>query len=164
MKKTGFFFLFSFLMYFAEAQIRKIPADVTDAFATRYPHATRVEWKDKQHYFEASFVLNGTSINASFSQKGEWEGSEREMEFDQLPHEVKDGFEKSKYANGQKNAVYELQQHGKPLQYRISVQKSGLQKKNLYFDANGKLTKEVISFIKICAWPFVKYYNGRAFF
>jgi hypothetical protein len=31
------------------------------------------------------------------------------------------------------------------LQYRINVQKSGLEKKNLYFDINGKLLKEAIT-------------------
>ena len=145
MKKTFFFCLFFSVLFFANAQIRKIPADVTDAFAARYPHATKVEWKDKMHYFEASFVLNGSTITANFSSGGEWEGSERVLNFDELPDEVKDGFQKSKYADRQKNAVYELQELGKPLQYRISVQKSGIQKKNLYFDVNGKLLKEAMT-------------------
>jgi hypothetical protein len=142
MKKVFLFSLFLSIVFFAEAQIRKIPADVTDAFAARYPHATRVEWKDKLEYFEATFELNGSSITASFSSKGEWEGSERIVNFDDLPDEVKDGFQKSKYADWQKKSVYELQELGKPLQYRVYVQKSGLQKKNLYFDINGKLLKE----------------------
>ena len=142
MKKVFLCSLFLSIVFFAEAQIRKIPADVTDAFAARYPHATRVEWKDKLEYFEATFELNGSSITASFSSKGEWEGSERIVNFDDLPDEVKDGFQKSKYADWQKKSVYELQELGKPLQYRVYVQKSGLQKKNLYFDINGKLLKE----------------------
>jgi hypothetical protein len=145
MKKTVFFFIFFLFAVFAEAQIRKIPAGVTEAFAARYPHATKVEWRDKLQYFEASFELNGYIITADFSSKGEWEGSERKLEFDQLPDEVKDGFQKSKYAERHQNAVYEVQQLGKPLQYRISVQKSSLHKKNLFFDANGKLIKEVLA-------------------
>ena len=142
MKKVFLCSLFLSIVFFAEAQIRKIPADVTDAFAARYPHATRVEWKDKLEYFEATFELNGSSITANFSSKGEWEGSERIVNFDDLPDEVKDGFQKSKYADWQKKSAYELQELGKPLQYRVYVQKSGLQKKNLYFDINGKLLKE----------------------
>ncbi len=142
MKKSFLLFLFFSAVFFSSAQIRKIPADVTDAFTTRYPHATRVEWKDKLHYFEATFELNGSTITADFSSKGEWEGSECKVNFDQLPDEVKDGFEKSKYADWQKNSAYEVQELGKPMQYRFSVQKSGIQKKNLYFDINGKLLKE----------------------
>jgi hypothetical protein len=144
MKKIVFFFLLLAVAVFSNAQIRKIPADVTDAFAALYPHATRVEWKDKLQYFEATFELNGSTISADFSSKGEWEGSERKLNFDDLPTEVKDGFEKSKYSGWQKNDTYEVQQLGKPLQYRINAHKSGLQKKNLYFDTNGKLLKESI--------------------
>ncbi len=145
MKSTFFCFLFCFVIVLAEAQLRKIPANVTDAFTARYPHATHVEWRDKLHNFEADFKLNGYIISASFSSKGEWQGSERKLDFDQLPDEVKDGFSKCKYADRQKNTVYEVQELGKPLQYRISVQKSTLQKKNLYFDVNGKLLKEVVA-------------------
>lgn len=144
MKKTILIFLF-FVAVVADAQLRKIPADVTDAFASKYPHATKVEWRDKLQYFEASFQLNGATITAGFSSKGEWENSERLLDFNDLPDDVRDGFLKSKYADWKKNTIAEAQELGKPLQYRISVQKSGVQKKNLYFDTNGKLLKENIS-------------------
>ena len=86
--------------------------------------------------------MNGSNIVAHFSSNGEWKASEREIDFNDLPDEVKDGFQKSKYENMQVNGVYEVQEMGKPLQYRIFVQKSGLQKKQVYFDANGKLLKD----------------------
>ncbi|MFT4153588.1 PepSY-like domain-containing protein [Parafilimonas sp.] len=144
MKKAFFFLLFFLIVVWAQAQLGKIPAEVTDAFVARYPHATHVEWRNKLHVYEAHFKLNSYIITASFSSKGEWEGSERELEFNQLPGEVVDGFSKSKYADREKKTAYEVQVLGKPLQYRINVQKSGIQKKNLYFDANGKLLKESI--------------------
>ena len=142
MKRSLLLLSFFSLVSLANAQLRKIPASVTDAFAARYPHATSVEWKDKLQYFEASFQLNGASISADFSSNGEWQNSERTMTYDQLPEEVKDGFQKSRYADWQKNSITEIQELGKPLQYRVVVQKSGLQKKNLYFDTNGRLMKE----------------------
>jgi hypothetical protein len=144
MKKIFLFVLFFAVVVFANAQLRKIPAEVTEAFSLRYPHATKVEWRDKLHYFEASFELNGSVISADFSSKGEWEGSERKLEFDELPVDVKEGIEKSKYADWQKNTAFEIQELGKPLQYRFNVQKSSIHKKNLYFDVNGKLLKESI--------------------
>jgi hypothetical protein len=137
--------LFVSVFVFGDAQIRKIPAEVTDAFAARYPHAAKVEWKDKLQYFEASFELNGSRINTDFSSKGEWQGSERTMNFDELPDEVKDGFTKSKYADWDKRSVSEMQQLGKPLQYKITIAKTNLQKKNLFFDTNGKLLKDNIA-------------------
>ncbi len=127
------------------AQLRKIPGDVTDAFASRYPHATHVEWKDKLQYFEASFQLSDANLTADFSTDGTWQKSEREVEFDDLPDEVKDGFEKSRYSDWQNNNSYEIQESGKPLQYRINVQKSSIQKKNLIFDADGKLLREIVN-------------------
>jgi len=137
--------LFAFLFFFvclAEAQKRKIPVPVTDAFAVRYPHATQVQWSDKLQYFEASFLLNGVSVSANFSSMGEWENSERTLNFDELPGEVRDGFQKSRYSGWQKNCIAEVQELGKPLQYRMTIRKPGSQKKNLYFDTNGKLVKE----------------------
>ena len=88
MKKALLLFLLSSAVFVTTAQLRKIPADVTEAFASRYPHATRVEWKDKLHYFEATFELNGSIIAADFSSKGEWQSSERKLNFDDLPDEV----------------------------------------------------------------------------
>ena len=145
MKKLIFITLFYSLVFFADAQIRKVPSEVTDAFAIRYPHATHVEWKDKLQYFEASFELNESNLTADFSSNGDWQKSEREIEEDDLPDEVKDGFDKSKYTDWQTNGFYEIQELGKPLQYRINVQKSGIQKKNLFFDADGRLLREVIN-------------------
>jgi hypothetical protein len=142
MKRTFLLLFFLSAVLIAGAQIRKIPATVTDAFATLYPHASHVEWKDKLEYFQAKFQLNGCTITAAFSSKGEWEGSERELSFEQLPDEVQSGFLKSKYAERRKTDAYEVQQLGKPLQYRICVEKSSIQKKVLYFDVNGKLVKE----------------------
>jgi len=145
MKKISCAAIFFFIILFADAQIRKIPAQVTDAFAIRYPHASGVEWKDKLQYFEATFQLNGATITADFSSKGEWESSERILSFEQLPSDVKDGISKSKYADWEKRSVTEIQELGKPLQYKINVYKSGFQKKNLFFNADGKLLKDPIN-------------------
>ena len=123
------------------AQKKNIPPSVTDAFSERYPHATHVEWTDKVPYYQASFVLNGASISANFSSEGEWEYSERSVNYEALPQEVKDALKKCKYSDWQKGSISEVQELGKPLQYRINVQKPG-QRKNVYFDANGKILKE----------------------
>jgi len=145
MKKVFLSSLFLLLVVLTEAQLRKIPGEVTDAFMIRYPHATHVEWKDKLHYFEASFQLNGSTITADFLSTGEWESSERIVNFEDLCRDVREGFKKSKYAEWQPKSVHEVQELGKPLQYRINIQKSGIQKKNLYFDANGRLLKDPLS-------------------
>lgn len=128
------------------AQIRQIPPGVTDAFSSRYPHAQNVAWKDKITYFEATFNLNSTAMTADFSTKGEWKSSEAKTNFDGLPAEVKDGFSKSKYADWTKGSVMEIQGMGKAVKYKVYVEKSEpFQKRFLYFNANGKLTKDAIT-------------------
>ena len=127
------------------AQIRKIPAEVTDAFSARYPHAEKVSWKDKISSIEAQFILNGFEMSADFSSKGDWQRTERKIKFSDLHGEVMNGFTKSKYADWQKVFVVEVDESGEPIVYRILVKKSGIQKKYLFFNSTGKLTREAIT-------------------
>ena len=125
-----------------QAQIRKIPAEVTEAFKVRYPHAEKVEWKDKVSSFQAGFLLNGYKMSADFSSKGEWERTERVITFNDLPGEVIDGFKKSKYADWTTGSVAEIDVNDEGIKYRIFVKKSDISKKYLFFDTHGRLLKE----------------------
>lgn len=146
MKKTlliGLLFMMSSAALFA--QIRKIPAEVTDAFAKRYPHAEKVEWRDKLSYFQADFELNSVSMSAHFSSKGEWQSTEMVMDYDDLPEDVIDGFAKSKYEDWEIKETVKVERFSKPLQYRLLVKKSGVQKKYLFFNTDGKLEREALT-------------------
>lgn len=59
------------------AQIRKIPAVVTDAFKYKYRNAESVEWKDKLSHFVVYFQLNGDKYEAYFKNDGTWNGSQK---------------------------------------------------------------------------------------
>ena len=143
--KLRLIFLFVLFAAIVNAQIRKIPAEVTDAFKERYPHAEKVSWKDNLTNFEAQFTLNGYKMNADFNSKGEWIDSERKIRFEELPTAVQDGFSKSKYTDWEKTDIIELDKNGDDLQYRILVKKSSVQKKYLYFDTNGKLLRDAVT-------------------
>ena len=137
-----------FLLFAAvatQAQIRKIPAEVTEAFKTRYPHAEKVAWKDVITSFEAQFILNGYTMTAEFGSKGDWQSSEKKLKFEELPDAVKDGFDKSKYTGWELVSVTEIDKAEQDLQYRILVKKSGVQKKYLFFDTNGRLKRESLT-------------------
>jgi hypothetical protein len=129
----------------AFAQIRKIPPEVTEAFKVRYPHAEKVSWKDNITSFEAEFLLNDYKMRAYFNSKGEWQSSEKNIKFEDLPREVKDGFAKSKYSDWEKGSIVETDKNGEGLIYRMLVKKSGVQKKYLYFDTSGKLTRDAVT-------------------
>jgi hypothetical protein len=141
-KLTLLFFIFAASI--AQAQIRKIPAEVTDSFAGRYPHAQSVSWKDNITNFEADFTLNNYEMSAIFNSKGEWQSSEKKIKFEELPAAVQDGFSKSKYSDWEKLSVAEIEKNGEQIQYRIYVKKSTVDKRYLFFDANGKLLRDAI--------------------
>jgi hypothetical protein len=131
-------------VYSTQAQIRKIPSEVTDSFVARYPHAQKVSWKDNLTNFEAQFTLNNYEITADFNSKGEWQSSEKKIKFEELPATVQDGFSKSKYSDWEKLSTTEIEKNGEQIQYRIYVKKSSVEKKYLFFDANGKLLRDAI--------------------
>jgi hypothetical protein len=127
------------------SQIRKIPAEVTQALKEKYPDADNVSWKDKLTVFAASFELNNEKYEARFNDKGEWKSTEKEISENEIPAEIKDGFEKSKYSDWELRNVYLIQLPEDATQYRILVAKSDIQKKNLLFNNDGKLLKDNIT-------------------
>jgi len=144
MKRRFLLLLFVLVAAITHAQIRKIPAEVTDAFAARYPHAEKVSWRDKVSYFEAQFMLNGFEMSAGFNSKGDWQRTERKIKFSDLPDDVEDGFLKSKYADWEKGSVVEVDEESEPVMYRILVKKN-IQKKYLFFTISGKLNREALT-------------------
>lgn len=127
----------------ANAQLRKIPAEVTDAFKNQYPSASQASWTDKLSYFQVGFTMDSGLYTARYDSKGVWKGSEQTVTTDKLPASVKEGYDKSKYTDEWKikecTVLYLI---GNVIEYRILIRKSGLQKKYLVFNASGKLLSE----------------------
>lgn len=150
MKKIISFSLIVALLFVAQsplfAQIRKVPAAVTEAFKKKYPSASNVEWKDKMTVFMAGFDLNNGKHEARFTSKGEWKNTEQEVGEAGLPEAVKDGFKKSKYsADWSIGTAYRIDSPGDKTEYRVHVVKNDIQKKNLLFSSEGRLLKENIT-------------------
>jgi hypothetical protein len=129
----------------AFAQFRKVPAEVTEALKSKYPDASNVSWKDKISVFVASFDMDNEKYEARFDEKGEWKSTTKEISKDALPEEVKDGLEKSKYADWDLNDVYSIELPDDVMQYRLQVAKNDVQKKNLLFNSDGKLLRDNIT-------------------
>ncbi|MBX3255284.1 MAG: PepSY-like domain-containing protein [Chitinophagaceae bacterium] len=144
MKKVLFLLLVMVtgVVYAANAQIRKIPAEVTSTFSEKYADAKSVEWKDKLSNFAATFELDGDKYEARFNKKGEWLNTEKEMDVNDLPDNVKDGLAKSKYADWEIKSLYKIELPEDKIQYRIHVTKTSVQQKNLLFNESGKLLKD----------------------
>ena len=138
--------LFSLVLQGASfAQIREIPKAVRETFANQYPKAENAEFKDQLVKVDVSFELDGAKMLASYTNKGDWRGTEKEYAFDSLASEIKDGFEKCKYSDWDKEETAVLYLPGGGMQYRVKVKKSDLQKKYLYFNGKGRLLRESIT-------------------
>lgn len=127
------------------AQVRSVPATVTEAFKNKYPNASNVEWKDKLSGFNAIFDNNGSHLEARFNNKAVWQYTEEKVGEAGLPEAVKDGYAKSKWAEWKIENVTKIELPGNKVQYRVLVVKSDLQKKNLLFNSEGRLLKDNIT-------------------
>jgi hypothetical protein len=142
---TGLILFLAFITTNTFAQIRKIPAEVTNAFTAKYPNATSVEWRDKLSSFTASFQLDSQTFIAQFSNKGEWENTEEAIDEEELPDAVKAGFDKSKYTEWNMGQITRIELPGDQLQYRVEVAKGDIKKRNLYFNSEGRLLKDKLT-------------------
>lgn len=139
---SGFVALFIMFSANSFAQIRKIPAEVTSSLSEKYPGATNVEWRDRLTGFTATFTLDNVSYIAYFNNKSEWESTEQEIDMEDLPEDVNDGFQKSRYADWDVAHVSKIDLPGNKVQYKIEVGKGDIKKRNLYFNSKGRLLKD----------------------
>ncbi len=129
----------------AMAQVREIPKIVEETFANQYPSAEDVDFKDQLLKVEVHFTWKGEKMMATYTNKGLWKGTEKDLDFEKLAEEVKDGFEKSKFADWEVTETAVLYLPGGSEQYRFRVRKSDVQKKYLFFNKSGRLLREAIT-------------------
>jgi hypothetical protein len=130
----------------ADAQVRKVPAEVTETFRKKYPMATNIEWRDRLSGFTASYDLENVHYESKFNNKGLWQGTENKITETDIPVAVKDGFDKSKYAAEWKiKEAYKIISHEEKVTYRLQIQKNDIQKKKLLFSNEGRLMSDNIT-------------------
>lgn len=115
---------------------------VEQAFNQKYPNVN-AKWEMEKGFFKAEFYENNLEKDAWFSPAGEWLLTETDVTYQQLPSQVKVGFESSAYAQWRVDDVDMLE---RPLMnpiYVIEVEKGKLEY-DLHFSSNGMLIKEVL--------------------
>lgn len=127
------------------AQLRKIPAEVTESFTTKFPEATSVEWRDKLTGFTATFSVDSVTYIATFDNDGEWQSTEESIGEEDLPSAVQDGFEKSRYADWKVDNLSRIQLPGDEVNFKIVVVKGDIKKRNLLFNNEGRLLKDKLT-------------------
>lgn len=129
----------------ALAQLRKIPAVVTDAFKYKYRNAESVEWKDKLTHYLVHFHMEEDRYEAVFKNDGTWVSSQKDITSEDIPKEVVEGLSKSKYADWEVDAYYQIIYPDDHVEYRLLVRKSELNKRDLVFNASGRLLKDKLT-------------------
>lgn len=127
------------------AQLKEISKEVDAAFYKQYPKAERVEFKDNFINVKVNFELDGDKMMATYTNKGVWRETEKEWQFDKLPAEVKDGFQKSKYADWKVKETMIIYRAGGTERYRLRAEKTDIKKKNLFFNNEGRLMEESLT-------------------
>jgi hypothetical protein len=135
----------TFISGIAFSQIREIPKVVEETFANQYKGASDIDFKDHLVRVDVQFELDGEQMIASYTNKGLWKETQKQWSFVKLPEEVKNGFEKSKYADREIEDVIVLYLPGGIEQYRLKAKKNGVEKKYLYFNPNGRLLRESVT-------------------
>ena len=127
------------------AQVREIPESVKETFTKQYPQAENATYEDNLVGVQVHFQQNGEHFKASYNNKGRWKETEKDWSFDKLPEAVKDGFQKSKYADWKVIDTKIIYRPGGSDRYRIKAEKNDVQKKNLFFNENGRLVDDDIT-------------------
>jgi hypothetical protein len=134
--------LFSVLSF---AQVREIPEAVKETFTKQYPQAENVNYEDNLVSVQVHFQQKNEHFKASYTNKGRWKETEKDWSYDKLPEAVKDGFQKSKFADWKVIDTKIIYRPGGSGRYRIKAEKNDVQKKNLLFNENGRLVDDDIT-------------------
>jgi hypothetical protein len=149
MKKAIFLFsLFASLVLISNqgySQIRKIPSSATETLKQKYPAADNVEWKDQLTHYSAKFQLEDKDYEVHFDNDGNLKESLVKLDESEIPAAVREGFDKSKYSDWTIDKVEKIESSDGKLQYRLQVKSGDIKKKILYFNPDGKLTRDHIT-------------------
>jgi hypothetical protein len=69
----------------------------------------------------------------------------KDWTFDKLPEDVKQGFQKSKFADREVSDVKKLYLPGNVIQYRLKAEKNDVEKKYLFFNGDGRLLRSSVT-------------------
>ena len=130
-----------------------VSRQLQEAFESRYPGATNVNWSAKGQYMVADFSLATTRATASssdhsawFDNGGLWYMTETDILFEQLPEAVKTAFQNSEYKDWRVDDVDKLEREGVETVYVIEVEGVENDRQveyDLYYSPDGVLTKKV---------------------
>lgn len=102
----------------------RVSQQVQTAFAQRYPAATSVTWETKGEYAVASFRLDNECEAWFGNSSGEWQLTETDLRYADLPEAVRTAHESGEYAGWRIDEAERLERPGVSVVYTIEVEKT----------------------------------------
>jgi uncharacterized membrane protein len=127
------------------AQVTSVPDQAKENFFKQYPDAKNVKWENNVVNVNVRFEVDSNQMNAEYNNKGIWKNTLKDWTFDKLTDDVKEGFQKSKYADREVTDVKVLYLPGYVIQYRLKAEKSDVEKKYLFFNTEGRLVRSSVT-------------------
>lgn len=117
-----------------------IPDSVQKLFNKTFPDAKNVSWKkEKPLKYEASFVINGTEMSASYNGDGKWLETSQAIKQLELPGMVQSIID-SVYADYEVANTSRIEKPEKIVLYKVELKKGTVQK-DILFEENGKVSQ-----------------------
>lgn len=122
----------------------QVSENVKEALRAKYPNASNVEWEAKAGYYVAEFYEKGAELDVWFTPDAVWKMTETDLGVDvsKLPQAVKDAFLASGYALWSVDDI-DLYEREDLTFFLIEIEKMGEKDRNLYYNEQGGLLKDV---------------------
>lgn len=119
-----------------------VPDAVAKALAQKYPSATGVDWERKGLYFVADCWLDGKEANIWYDANANWQMTELDIMWNNIPPAVQTAFSNSEYANWVQEDLYSLEYPLNPMQFVIQI-KQGNTEYQLFYSGDGGLINKI---------------------
>lgn len=122
------------------------PEKVSQALETRYPGNSAAKWEMKDSIYVAEFDNSqGHEVEVWINADGTWAMTETEYDKDltQLPYAVTTAYQATQYALDWKVDEVTFYQRPDAEFYVIEIEKSGQKDRELYYQSDGNLIKDV---------------------
>ena len=134
--------LFSLMGYTQKITPEKVPATVKQAFATKFPAATDVNYVLKQKCYEVTCKDKGVGTSANFNATGKWLKTATAITESDLPKEVSTAIAKD-FAGFKISEVTKVETPDKPLFYMIDLKKDK-EGYRVHFSPKGDVVKKTL--------------------
>ena len=126
--------------FFTGCDSVKVPEAIQTSFGKTFPDAQDVSWKkEKPLKYEASFVINGTQMSASYNEDGKWLETSQTIKQLELPGSVQSVLD-SVYSDYEVASTYRVEKPENNILYKVAL-KNGAVQKEILFSENGKVSQ-----------------------